>query len=161
MTEWQTSSLAVAEEPRDALCYNVSWNLVNCYTTIAYTKKHLKRLAINEWPWQRRDSIGYLSLPFSGRIPQKRLPILFSGTDNRQKLPLFIRDLDPIRHTVSRAYISQPPNGISIGSSIFSQYISMIHTQIYRQTHGQTHSNSCIDTQTMRHRPRYVWHRSQ
>jgi len=68
------------------------------------------------------------------------IPMLFSGLDNSQKLPLPMRGSWP--HLLY-GFKSQPPNGIAIGSAVFKQYISVINTQ------------------TPKYRPRYMWHLSQ
>jgi len=81
--------------------------------------------------------------------PQQRLPMLFSGYNNPQKIALSCGGSRPhlIYGSLGRHYSA--PNGISIDSVVFAQYTGVINTQTHRHTYRQTH------------RPRYVRHLSQ
>jgi len=43
--------------------------------------------------------------------------------------------LDPIKYELLWAHMSQPPNGISIGSAVFARLMNVTNRQTDRQTH--------------------------
>jgi len=46
-----------------------------------------------------------------------------------------VKDLDPIQYMVLWTNMSQPPNGISIGSAVFAQLTRVPNAEADRQTH--------------------------
>ena len=70
------------------------------------------------------------------RTPQQKLPMLFTGSNDLQNCPFPWTDLDPppIQRTVPWAHASRPPNGISIGSSVFAGFIRVPNRQTDRHT---------------------------
>jgi len=71
--------------------------------------------------------------------------MLFNGLNNPKITPFRGVSRSYLKRGIPWAHMSQPPNGISIGSVVFAQYLSATNTQANTRTH----------------RPRYVAHMQQ
>ena len=69
---------------------------------------------------------------------QQRLPMLFNGPNDPQNCPFSCGGLDPDLIVVPLAHMSQPPNGISIGSPVFAQLTGVPITDTHRHTDHAT-----------------------
>jgi len=74
-------------------------------------------------------------IPFAAYTAAE-IPLLFSGPDNPSKLFLPVGRSRPYLIVVPWAHGSQPPNGISIGSAVFSWHVRVTNAQtdILRET---------------------------
>jgi len=76
------------------------------------------------------------------RTPQQRLPMLFNGADNPQKLPRSLGGSGPYpKHMASWAHPTEPPNGITIGWAVLAGLMNVNRQRdrsIDRQTNRPT-----------------------
>jgi len=63
---------------------------------------------------------------------QQMLPMLFNGLNNPKHCPFASGESRPHLIHGSWTHVSQPPNGISIGSAVFAQHIRVTNTQTDR-----------------------------
>jgi len=64
--------------------------------------------------------------------------MLFNGPNNLQIAPSNVGISIPIKRMVPRTHASQPPNCISIGSTVLAQSISVTNIQTHKHTDHAT-----------------------